>query len=329
MAAPVLSIIFSFRNEEEVIPELLRRLRTVCSRLVEQGRLSSYELIFVDDDSNDRSFEMLKQEADHTGDVRIIRMSRRFGNSVCILAGMRYSTGELVVYMDTDLQDPPELIPDLIKVVELDPEVQVVHTKRLKRDGEPAGKLFITKIGYLILHFLTNFQMPVECGDFKLLTRRAVTEVLRFKEKKPFMRWLVCLVGFKQAFVNYRREARAGGETHFRILSWKVISNFLESAFVSTSVFPLHLISMAGVVSSLVCGATLVWILVEKALGQNLPGWTALMTAVLFIGSVQILSIGLLGLYIASVFEEVKGRPAYVIDRTYGFRQPIDVTEQT
>jgi len=316
---PVLSVIFSFRNEEDVIPELLSRCRAVLSKLVTEKRLSSFEFVFVDDESRDNSFAMLKKEADTVGDVRVVRMSRPFGVSVCVLAGMRYSSGDWIVYMDTDLQDPPELIPELLKVVEKDPEVQVVHTKRMARDGETWIKLFITRIGYLILHFLTKSKLPIECGDFKLLSRRAVKEVLRFKETKPFMRWLVCLVGFKQEFVPYRREARGGGDTHIPILSWRVVSNFLESALVSTSIFPLHLISAAGLFSSLLCGLILVYILIQKFLGHNLPGWTALMSAVLFIGSVQILCTGLLGLYLASIFEEVKGRPAFIVDQTYGF----------
>jgi dolichol-phosphate mannosyltransferase len=316
---PSLSIIFSFRNEEKTLPELLRRCRAVGGELVSTNRISSYEFVFVDDDSSDGSTSLLKREADSAGDVRLVRMSRRFGVSVCVLAGMRHCSGDLVVYMDSDLQDPPELIPELIAVVEKNPDVEVVHTKRTGRDGETAGKLFVTRIGYLLLHFLTNFQLPVECGDFKLLTRRAVNEVLKFKEKKPFMRWIVCMVGFRQEFVPYRRDVRAGGQSHFHILSWRVIANFLESALVSTSVFPLYLISIAGLVSSMICALTLVYILVEKYLGHNLPGWTALMTAGLFIGSVQILSTGLLGLYIASIFEEVKSRPSYIISETYGY----------
>jgi glycosyltransferase involved in cell wall biosynthesis len=319
MSFPKLSVVFSFRNEEQVIPELLRRCRLVCANLKTEKRIASHEFVFVDDDSTDKSYPMLKKEADEIGDVKVIRMSRRFGVSVCVLAGIRYASGDWVVYMDTDLQDPPELIPAMIQVVEKDPEVAVVHTRRLRRDGEGAFKLFVTRIGYIILHLLTRSQLPIECGDFKLLTRRAVEEVLKFQETKPFMRWLVCLVGFKQAFVPYRREARGAGDTHFNVLSWRVISNFMESALVSTSVFPLHIISAFGIFSSSICGFTLVYILFEKLLGYNLPGWTAIMAAILFVGSIQILSIGLLGLYIGSIFEQVKGRPNYIVSETYGF----------
>jgi glycosyltransferase involved in cell wall biosynthesis len=319
MALPVLSIVFSFRNEEEVIPSLLQRCRAVCSKLIQEARLGAYELIFVDDDSVDHSLSLLKKEADAHGDIRVVVMSRRFGTSVCVLAGMEHAVGDWVVYMDADLQDPPELIPSLIEIVEKDPAVQIVHTKRLSRDGETWVKLAVTRLGYRILHFLTNSQLPIECGDFKLLSRRAVTEVLKFKEKKPFMRWLVCLVGFKQAFMPYRREAREEGGSHFPVFSWRVISNFLESALVSTSVFPLHLISFAGMVSGLGCGAVFFYILIEKFMGHNLPGWTAIMSAVLFVGSIQILSIGLVGLYIASIFDEVKNRPSYIVSQLYGF----------
>jgi glycosyltransferase involved in cell wall biosynthesis len=326
---PKLSIVFSFRNEEEVMPELLQRCRALAAGLVQQGRISELEMIFVDDDSNDGSFRLLRREVDKGArDIRVVRMSRRFGVSVCVLAGMKYATGDLVVYMDSDLQDPPELIPDLIACIEQDREVQVVHTRRIEREGESRVKLLVTGLGYRILHLLTKSQLPIECGDFKLLTRRAVQEVLNFKERKPFMRWLVCLIGFRQAFVDYRRQARGGGETHFNVFSWRVISNFLESAIVSTSVFPLHLISFAGLFSAFLCAGILVYILIEKLVGMNLPGWTAIMSAVLFIGSVQILCIGLVGLYLASVFEEVKQRPAYIVAQTLGFAgEPVPAEE--
>ena len=319
---PILSIVFSFRNEEEVLPELLRRCRALADGLIKQARISALELVFVDDASSDGSLLLLQRElAAGARDIRVVRMSRRFGVSVCVLAGMKYCSGDWVVYMDSDLQDPPELIPELIQRLESDPEIQVVHTRRTGRDGESRFKLMVTRLGYYILHLLTKSQLPIECGDFKLLTRRAVQEILNFKERKPFMRWLVCLIGFKQDFVDYRRQGRGAGETHFNVFSWRVISNFVESAIVSTSVFPLHLISFAGLFSSFICAGILVYILFEKVMGLNLPGWTAIMTAVLFIGSVQILCMGLVGLYLASVFEEVKRRPAYIVAQTLGFTE--------
>jgi glycosyltransferase involved in cell wall biosynthesis len=183
-AAPVLSIVFSYRNEEEVLPELLRRCRAMGAALVGERRISSMEMVFVDDDSNDGSVALLNRELEKGAkDIRVVCMSRRFGVSVCVLVGMKYSVGDWVVYMDADLQDPPEMIPEMIDVVEKSPDTQVVHTKRSGRDGESRMKLYVTHIGYWILHFLTRGQLPVECGDFKLLTRRAVTEVLRFKER--------------------------------------------------------------------------------------------------------------------------------------------------
>jgi glycosyltransferase involved in cell wall biosynthesis len=322
---PILSVVFSFRNEEEVIPRLLERCRAVTSSLKAAGRISGWEFVFVDDDSRDASFEILKKEADARGDVRIIRMSRPFGVSICVLSGMKYSQGDLVVYMDTDLQDPPEMIPQLLEKIEADPEVDIVHTRRLSRAGETAIKLAITRLGYWILHKLSASAMPVEAGDFKLLTRRAVNEVLRFQEKQPFMRWLVCWIGFKQVFVPYHREARAGGESQFKIFGWRVISNFLESAIVSTSTFPLIMISFIGMLCSLVCVGVIVQTLIAKFCGKTVEGWTALMVSTLFIGSVQILCLGVIGLYIASIFDEVKRRPNYIIRGHYGFNQAVQV----
>ncbi len=316
---PRLSIVFSFRNEEEVLPELLSRCRAVMRKLQAEKRIADWEFVFVDDDSTDESYRKLVEEADREGDIRIVRMSRPFGVSICVLSGMTYCSGDMMVYMDTDLQDPPEAIPSLLKVVEEDPEVEIVHTRRLSRAGESALKLGITRVGYWILHYLTASAMPIESGDFKLLKRRAMNEMMQFREKQPFMRWLVCWIGFKQAFVPYHREARAGGESHFKIIGWRVFANFFESAIVSTSTFPLIMISFIGLAGSMLCALLMVYILIQKLEGHNLPGWSAIMVSTLFIGSLQILCLGVIGLYIASIFDEVKQRPNYIVRDCYGF----------
>lgn len=321
-----LSVVFSFRNEEDVLGELLRRSRETLDAEVERGRLSRFEFVFVDDDSTDGSAALLRREADEHGDIRLISMSRCFGVSPCVMAGLRHATGDAVVYMDADLQDPPELIPELLDAFCADGEVEVVHTRRLSREGESSLKLAITHLGYSILHHTSSIDLPMHTGDFKLLSRRAVRHLLSFGEKRPFMRGLVCWIGFKQTAVTYDRAPRAAGETKFPVLSLSVISNFFESALVSFSSAPLHLASLAGLCSAGVGFLVLVHVLIEKSLGHNLPGWTATMVATLFLGSIQLMSLGIIGIYIASIFDESKKRPNYIVKDAYGFPAGVDPT---
>ena len=316
-----LSVVCSFRNEEAVLPEFIRRVRKVLQAEIDKEILSSYELIFVDDASTDQSWKVLVDLAKGENDIRIIRMSRCFGPSPspCVLAGMQYASGEAVIYMDCDLQDPPELIPQLLEVFRNDDTIDVVHTLRQSRKGEPPLKLWVTRIGYLILNKVTSINLPIEAGDFKLLSRRVVNYLVRFQEKKPFLRGLVCWVGFKQAFVPYHREARFVGETKFNIFGRDVIGNFFDSALISFSSVPLRISIFLGFVSILIVFVMLIHVLSEKLQGKAIPGWTAIMISMLFIGSVQFLCTGILGLYINSIFEETKRRPNFIIDETFGF----------
>jgi dolichol-phosphate mannosyltransferase len=190
---------------------------------------------------------------------------------------------------------------------------------RQSRKGEPAFKLWVTRLGYFILNKVTSINLPIEAGDFKLISRRVVNHLIRFQEKKPFLRGLVCWVGYKQAFVPYHREARFVGETKFNIFGRDVIGNFLDSALISFSSAPLRISIFLGFVSILVVFVMLVHVLSEKLQGKAIPGWTAIMLTMLFIGSVQLLCTGILGLYINSIFEETKRRPNFIIDETFGF----------
>ncbi len=316
-----LSVVFSFRNEEDVLSELIRRTRTVLRQLQAEERISSYELIFVDDASTDRSWDILIEQAKGYNDIRIIRMSRCFGPSPSpgVLAGMEYSSGDVVVYMDADLQDPPVVISQLLSVWQSDPEIEVVHTVRQSRLGESTVKLFLTKLGYGILNKVTSIRLPIEAGDFKLLSRRAVNHLIQLREKRPFLRGLVCWIGFKQAYLPYHRESRHAGESKFHVLGWDVISNFLDSALISFSSAPLKLTIFLGFFAILADFGLLIHVISEKVHGKAIPGWTAIMIAIIFIGSVQLLCLGIMGLYLNAIFEESKARPNYIIDRTFGF----------
>ncbi|MDO9082976.1 MAG: glycosyltransferase family 2 protein [Humidesulfovibrio sp.] len=316
-----LSVVFSFRNEQSVLAELLRQTEEVLNGELRAGVLSCYELIFVNDDSTDGSLALLEEHARANSHVRIITMSRRFGVSPCVMAGMAHSTGDAVVYMDADLQDPPQVIPELLRAWRSDVRPDVVHTVRLSRAGESGFKLFLTRLGYKLLHSITSVQLPVESGDFKLLSRRVVQHLVQFPEKQPFMRGLICWIGFRQVFVPYHRAARAAGDTKFPVLSLSVLGNFFQSALISFSSAPLHIASLGGFLSILVGMFVLVHVLYEKFSGKYVPGWTSLMVLVLFMGSIQLFCQGIFGLYLKSIFDEIKKRPNYIIESRHGFAE--------
>jgi glycosyltransferase involved in cell wall biosynthesis len=316
---PKLSIVLSFRDEEENIPEALVRLRAVLDAERTQNHIQSYELIFVNDDSRDRSLELLLEASRGHDDIRIINMSRNFGVTPCVLAGLDFSSGDLVAYMDIDLQDPPEFLSEMLKAWREQGHPDVVHTVRRSRAGEGRIKLALTKLGYWILKTVSSVPIRVEAGDFKLLSRRVVDEVRRLKEKKPFMRGLVAWVGFKQIEILYDRQPRFAGITKFRAGGIKVIRNFLESALISFSDVPLHMTTLAGGLVSLASFFGLIYVIIGRLLQLNVPGWTGIMMAVLFLGGVQLFFLGILGLYIHTIFLEVKGRPNYIVESKFGF----------
>jgi len=315
---PALSVVFSFRNEEDVLAELIERMRHVLGEACTQKKIKSYELIFVNDASTDRSLEILLERAQGHADIRIINMSRNFGVGTCVMAGLAHTKGDAIVYMDADLQDPPELIPEIIMAWRQGDNIDVVHTVRRSRQGETAFKLFLTKIGYAILNRYSSVPLPREAGDFKLLSRRAVDHILKLKEHKPYMRGLVSWIGFKQIFITYDRQPRFAGKSKFFILGPKAVSNFLNS-LVNFSSVPLQIASYCGLCAILIDLLFIAHTLWQKISGQAIPGWTALMIIILFIGGVQLFCIGMIGLYLNSLHEQSKMRPNYIIESTFGF----------
>jgi dolichol-phosphate mannosyltransferase len=317
--APSLSVVYSFANEEDVLPASIDRTRRVLREQEALGHISRYELIFVNDASTDRSLDILLAAAEGNQDIRIINMSRNFGVSPCVLAGFDYSSGDLVVYLDVDLQDPPEVIPELLSVWRERGQPDVIHTVRRVRDGETRIKKMITWVGYRILKHVSSVQLRIEAGDFKMLSRRVVRELCQLREKKPYMRGLVAWVGFKQTEIYYDRQPRGAGSTKFPVLGSKVIRNFFDSALISFSDIPLQLATLMGMLISVIAFLLLIQTLVEKFRGNNIPGWSALMVTGLFMGGMQMLFLGVIGLYINAIFLESKGRPNYIIDNTFGF----------
>ena len=282
----LVSVVLSFRNEEEVIPELISRLQKTLRSLPED-----YELIFVNDASTDASLEVLLRHGDEDPKIKIINMSRRFGVAPCVTAGFQHAKGDAVVYMDADLQDPPEFIPTLLE--KFRQGVDVVHTTRTRRKGESRIKMWITKWAYRTINLVAEIEVPTNTGDFKLLSRRAVHWVVRLREHDPFMRGLVAWVGFRQTSVFYEREARFAGRTHFSL--WRTAGPAREfiRGITSFSEVPLYLALMLGFFISLGAFGYLVYVLISRIFfGMHLPGWPALMVTMLFLGGTILFAIG-------------------------------------
>lgn len=314
----LLSVVLSFYNEEDVLAELIRRLRDVLDSECEKKTIGRYEFIFVNDTSTDRSEEILKEAAQGHNDIKIITMSRNFGVSPCVLAGMEYSSGDIVVYMDADLQDPPEVISQMIQAWKQE-QVDVVHTVRISRSGESRLKLWFTKFGYHFLKSISTINLPIEAGDFKLLSRRAVNHLIQLKEKRPFLRGLICWIGFPHTIVRYHREPRFSGKTKCPMFSSKVIQHHLNNALIAFSDIPLQFALFAGFVVSIGAFLYLIYIVIGMLRGNTWAEWSIMMFTILLLGGTQLLTIGVLGLYVTSIHLETRKRPNYIVERTFGF----------
>lgn len=301
----LLSIILSFRNEEKNIPELIKRISATTNKIIDWN----YELIFVNDDSDDNS-ENILLENQNTYPIKIVNMSRRFGVGPCVLAGLELSKGDAVIYMDSDLQDPPEVISKLIEKYESGADV--VHTKRTKRLGEGKLKMFLTKIAYRIINKTSDIPLPVDIGDFKLLSRRVVDHINNLKEHNPYIRGLTVWVGFKQDFVEYVRESRSSGQSKFVSLWSGPIAEFVRG-ITGYSTGPLYLGIVIGLVAIMFSFVLIIYALYAKFLGLAIPGSSSVIITVAFFSGTILTTIGITGLYIARIYEQTQGRPRYII----------------
>lgn len=304
-AVPDISVVLPVYNEEAGLPELHRRVVEV---LAAQGW--SYEVIFVNDGSRDRSWPRILELANADRHVCGINLSRNFGHQIAITAGVEFSRGATVVVMDSDLQDPPELIPVLhAKHRE---GFDVVYAQRRTREGETWFKEFTAKLFYRLIRRMTTIDIPVDTGDFRLMSRRVVDDLKRLQEQSRFVRGLVTWVGYNQAPVLYDRNRRYGGTTKYPIAK---MMKFALDGITGFSSQPLRLASHVGLFLALASLALMVVLTIYKIAGGQgiIPGWTSLAVAVLFLGGVQLLAIGILGEYIGRIYEEVKRRPLYLV----------------
>tara|TARA_B100000965_G_scaffold13171_1_gene9943 strand:+ start:244 stop:1182 length:939 start_codon:yes stop_codon:yes gene_type:complete len=308
----LVSIVFSFRNEEKNLKELVSRVDATFKK-VENYK---YELLFVNDDSNDDS-EKILEELQESHKIKIINMSRTFGVGPCVLAGFKHSSGDCIVYLDSDLQDPPELIPKLLD--EFEKGHDVVHTVREKRLGESGLKLFFTKLAYKTINKLSEIDLPIEAGDFKLISKRVLEKILSQKEFRPYVRGLSVWVGFKQSFVYYTREARAHGESKFSLFSQGPISEFINGV-TSYSLKPLYIGIFLGFFSLLFSVLLIVYALYAKFNDLAIPGTTGILIAVSFFSGILLFTLGIMGIYIARIFEQARGREKYIIKEIKDFK---------
>jgi polyisoprenyl-phosphate glycosyltransferase len=301
----LISIIFSFKNEEKNLNELIKRIETTFSKIDNY----KYELIFVNDCSEDKS-EKILLELQKNNPITIINMTRTFGVGPCVLAGFREAKGDAIIYMDSDLQDPPEIIPDLIS--EYQKGSEIVHTVRTKRHGESFVKLWITKMAYRIINYLSEIPLPTEAGDFKLISRTALKKILLQNEFRPYIRGLSIWVGYKQSFVKYERDPRAEGESKFPLFSKGPITEFI-SGITSYSLKPLYLGVVLGFLSLIFSIILILYALYSKFLGVAAPGSTGIIITISFFSGILLFTMGIIGIYLARIFEQTKGRDQYVI----------------
>ena len=304
-----ISVVVPLYCEESNVDYLFQRLEAVLDQL---GR--SYEIVCVDDGSYDGTLRALQTHHQRNPDIKVVALSRNFGKEVALTAGIDYATGAAVVPIDADLQDPPELIAEL--VAKWREGYDVVYAKRRSRQGETWLKQTTANAFYRIMERMSNVPIPRDTGDFRLLDRRVVEVLKQLPERTRFMKGLFAWVGYRQAEVMYDREPRHSGNTKWNY--WR-LWNFAVDGIVSFSVAPLRVWSYVGMMFasiSLLYGLFL--LLRTVRYGSDVPGYASLMVGVLFLGGIQLISLGILGEYLGRVFEEVKGRPLYLVRDTYG-----------
>jgi dolichol-phosphate mannosyltransferase len=305
MAAPKidLSVIIPIYNEEMNLVPMNNRIIAALSPLGIQ-----YEIVYVNDGSKDNSLPIIMGLSEENASVKFIDFSRNFGHQIAISAGLEHAVGERIVIMDGDGQDPPELIPDLLKK-SLE-GFEVVYAKRKKRKGESFLKKLTAKLFYRFLANITQIEIPLDTGDFRLIHRKVQKVLLNMPEQHKYLRGQIAWIGFNSTFVEYDREERMGGNTKF---TYGKMMRFATDGISGFSNWPLKVATMLGFDVSGIAFMLIIYSLYQKFYGFTEVGWTSLHISVLFLGGVQLLGIGILGEYLGRVSENVKNRPTYIV----------------
>ncbi len=308
----LLSLVVPVYREEKNVPEFLRRVRPILGAITED-----YEVIFALDPSPDRTEEVILEARAQDARVKLLRFSRRFGQPMATLAGLQYSAGEAVVVLDVDLQDPPELLGEM--VAKWREGYDVVLPQRRQRTGEPWIKRLVAATGYQVINKIADVRIPPNTGDFRLMSRRVVAEVTRLKETHGFLRGMVAVVGFKQALIPFDRPARFAGETNYNRFLGSLRIGF--NGIFCFSTYALTLSTWLGFLVSggafLLMGIYLFYKLMDWPIAWGNP---TLVILISFLGGIQLISVGILGEYIGRIYEEARARPKFIVERAEGFR---------
>ncbi len=293
-----------------VIPELYRRVADVMNSTGEP-----WELVCINDGSQDRSLALLIELHEQDSRVKVIDFSRNFGHQVAITAGTDFAEGDAVIVMDADLQDPPEVVLQMIE--QWRAGYEVVYAMRAKREGETIFKLWTAKLFYRLLRSITDVEIPLDTGDFRLMDRRVVQAMRQLREKHRFMRGLSSWVGFRQIGVEYERAERYAGETHYPL---QKMVRLAMTAITGFSYLPLQLATYLGFGLALVSLVGILLTVVLRLSGNNFfLGQATTLVSVLFLGGIQLIVLGIIGEYLGRIYDEVKGRPLYIVSHAYGF----------
>jgi polyisoprenyl-phosphate glycosyltransferase len=311
---PTLSVVAPVFNEEAILHELYRRLSAVLD-----GAGLDWELVLINDGSRDRSPEIMREL--HAADprVKVINFARNFGHQVAITAGADYASGEAVAIIDADLQDPPEVLLDLL--AKWREGYEVVYAVRSERKGETFFKEFTAKAFYRIIYKITDISIPMDTGDFRLMDRKVVQALRTMREKHRFMRGMSVWVGFKQTGVHYVRAERYAGVTKYPL---KKMLKFALDGITSFSYLPLQLATYIGFVAAGLAVLGILATIILRLTGSHaFYGQATTLVAVLFLGGVQLISLGIIGEYLGRIYDEVKGRPLYIVREALGFEQEM------
>lgn len=303
------SIVVPMYNEEAVAEEFIRRASEAFSRLPD------YEIIIIDDGSRDRTFEIVSAVAENDPRIRVVRFARNFGHQTATTAGIDLAVGDTVSVIDADLQDPPELIIDMVELWR--GGADIVFAVRESRAGESAFKKATASGYYRLLRRIAKVDIPVDTADFRLMSRKAVAGLKAMRERSRYMRGLVGWMGLERATITYHRDPRYAGDTKYPL---RKMASLALDGIVSFSTIPLHVATFLGVAAAGLGFVFAAYAIVRKMTGAYVvPGWASIMVSVLFVGGVQLITLGMIGEYIGRVYDEVRQRPLYLISEVRGF----------